>query len=141
MQQSILFVDDDELDLENLRRATRQLSLKYRCIYLDSYEAAYLYLKNNPVSFLVTDYYLGDGDAMELLREFPSTTAIILCGSWNMEIIIEALEEGAYDFIVKDCEGKFSKLLPILIERFVQNNMNQVRMVNQERKLQRLRSA
>lgn len=120
MKESILFVDDNDSDLEFLERSTRSLALKYNCIFLNSYSSAHKYLKNNSVSYLITDYYLGDGEAIELIKEFPFIPAIIITGSSDIEIVIEILRQGASDFVVKDCEGKYLKVLQVMIERTIE---------------------
>ena len=54
---------------------------------------------------IITDVRMGDKDGMEVLRSFkkisPETTVIMITASGSIETAIEAIREGAFDYISK----------------------------------------
>jgi diguanylate cyclase (GGDEF)-like protein/PAS domain S-box-containing protein len=74
-----------------------------------------------PYDVLLVDYNMPFLGGIEVLRAltwkgtFPPT--IIVTGEGNVEVAVEALKLGAADYIVKDVEMKYLKLLPMVIDQ------------------------
>jgi len=70
-------------------------------------EEALGHLRATPFDLLLTDLRLDSGSGLTLLAEVrqhsPDTAAIMLTGYASLESAIDALREGAYDYLVKPC--------------------------------------
>lgn len=113
----ILYMEDDpglaRLLQIKLNKSGYQIELAK-----DGKEGLYKY-DNGSYDILVIDYKMPELDGMQVLqalaRRGPLPPAILLTGAGNEEIAVEAMKMGAADYIVKDLEGKYFQLLPIVI--------------------------
>ncbi len=76
----------------------------------------------------MADYSLGDGNAFDIIDDFKNTPFILTTGNGDEQISVKALKEGAYDYIVKDFERNFSKLLPQAILKALKMQETQKRL-------------
>ncbi len=75
-------------------------------------------------SVVVADHVMPIYDGLEVIRTLasrgPLPPTIMITGSGDEQIAVEAMKLGARDYIVKDTEGRFLELLPAVIERVLQ---------------------
>jgi len=83
----------------------------------------------DPFDIVITDMRLGDQDGMEVLRSFkkfaPETTLIMITAFGSIETAIEAIREGAFDYISKPFkldEIKFTVQRALEQRRLLQEN-------------------
>jgi signal transduction histidine kinase len=73
---------------------------------------------------LVIDYQMPVMDGLQVLKKLVSNgtppPVIMLTGAGNEEIAVEAMKMGAIDYLVKDIDGKYFQLLPLVINEAVQ---------------------
>ncbi len=71
-------------------------------------------LHEQPFDLVLTDLRLGDDDGLEILAELrqlaPDTVAIVLTGYASLESAIQAMRQGAYDYLVKPTDVEELKL-------------------------------
>ena len=71
----------------------------------------------------VIDYMLADGDGMDLLRSLRAmdsgTPIVILTGHGSIDLAVQAMREGADDFITKPVE---LPALVLIVQRSVENS-------------------
>jgi PAS domain S-box-containing protein len=67
----------------------------------------------------LVDYMLGDGSGLELLKELGKIPAIVLSGEGNEQIAVQAMRQGAYDYLIKDVERNYLTVLPATIDNVV----------------------
>jgi signal transduction histidine kinase len=102
----ILVVDDEE----NLRITTAAILEKdgYIVDVAASGDEAVSLLKNVDYDLILTDLHMEGGDGLSLLnqirRQTPLTISVVLTGFASVESAIAALQEGAYDYLVKPCD-------------------------------------
>lgn len=99
----ILIVDDDKHTRDGLQRALRK---NYRVITAESAEAALQLLSaGQSVDLLLTDLRMPGTDGLGLLRRVlgisPQTICILLTAYGTVETAVEAMKQGAYDFLTK----------------------------------------
>ncbi|MGQ9801410.1 MAG: sigma-54-dependent transcriptional regulator [Candidatus Saccharicenans sp.] len=112
----ILIVEDDrmqrELIAENLRHEN------YRVFEAGNIQEALNLAAQNPVEIAVVDYKLGTESGLELIRELkkinPLITPIMVTAFASIETAVEAIKQGAYDYVVKPVD--FQKFL-LTLER------------------------
>ena len=104
----ILIVDDEQM-LRSLLSA--QLSERYLCDTAANYNEAVSLLGRRAYSLVITDLIMPGLGGIELLREviarFPETAVIIISGVDRPQRVLDALRQGAYDYLIKpfDCDA------------------------------------
>lgn len=98
---TILVVDDEVIIRDLCKRALKE----YRVLQAGTCsEALHLYEKE-PVDLILSDVMMPGGSGIDLLRKIkvlnPNAAVIIMTGFADKEIILNALKEGADDFINK----------------------------------------
>jgi DNA-binding NtrC family response regulator len=99
-----LLLVDDEADFRNTllkRMKRREVDVEG----VDSGEAALQWMKTHPVDVVVLDVRMPGMDGIEALRviksSYPLTEVIMLTGHASMEVAIEGMEKGAFDYLMK----------------------------------------
>ncbi|MBI2932844.1 MAG: sigma-54-dependent Fis family transcriptional regulator [Planctomycetes bacterium] len=99
----VLVVDDDrghaEATAESLERAG------FRCTLAFSGVEGLAKIDNGDYDIIITDLVMGDAPGIELVRRAkarsPDSEVIVMTGYPSYDTAVEALEEGAYDYIDK----------------------------------------
>ncbi len=107
MKQKILIVDDNQ-DMTRLLERMVENAMQLETFTAGSADAALQILKDNPVNCLLVDMKMPGMDGMDLLRHIRkkdvSLPVIIMTAYGAIETAVEAMKEGAYDFITKPFE-------------------------------------
>src|SRR5829696_7921011 len=102
----LLVVDDEE----SLRITTAAIFEKegYVVDTASSGDEAIELLNNTDYDLVLTDLHMEGGDGLSVLNQIrhhaPLTISIVLTGFASVESAIAALQEGAYDYLVKPCD-------------------------------------
>jgi two-component system response regulator PilR (NtrC family) len=101
--KSILIVDDEESIRESLEKVLSKAG--YVTANARSGNEALSYISSQAVDIVLTDLKMPDGDGLTLLKhlkkKFVDIEVILLTGYGTIETAVEAIKEGAYDFITK----------------------------------------
>jgi two-component system response regulator AtoC len=99
----LLVVDDDPVTLDLLKEVLSKEGYKVETAL--SGEEAITKGMDTLFDIIITDVRMGDKDGMEVLRSFkknsPETTVIMITAFGSIETAIEAIREGAFDYISK----------------------------------------
>ncbi len=99
----LLLVDDEVEFMQTLMR--RMKKRKVDVTGVNSGEEALAYLSRNPIDVVVLDVKMPGMDGIETLREIkkrmPLTEVIMLTGHANLEVAVEGMEIGAFDYLMK----------------------------------------
>ena len=102
-QAHLLVVDDDPVFLDLLKEVLTKEGYEVT-VALGGGEAIAKGMEN-PFDIVITDVRMEDKDGMEVLRAFkkhsPETTVIMITAFGSIETAIEAVREGAFDYISK----------------------------------------
>jgi DNA-binding NtrC family response regulator len=100
---SLLLVDDDRHVLTSMAEWLRTQS--YGVDETDSLAAAKATVDKKSFDLVIADIRLGDGDGFDLLahcrEQHPQTSVILMTGYGTVDIAIEAIRAGAFDFLTK----------------------------------------
>lgn len=121
----ILYLDDDRamarLAQKRLNRAGYDVEIAH-----DGDEALSIY-QNGAFDLLALDYRMPGYDGLEVIRKLAEQEKhppiIMVTGSGNEGVAVEALKMGASDYIVKDVDGGYLDLLPTVIEQVLQKQL------------------
>jgi signal transduction histidine kinase len=114
-QDRILIVDDSM----TVRAAlAKQLSIRYDCSQAHSYMDALNELRQSEFQIVITDINMPGLSGVELLRKinerYPETSVIMLTAVNRPQVVLEAMRDGAFDYLIKPCDPY---LLDLTIER------------------------
>src|SRR5215212_7052017 len=102
----LLVVDDEE----SLRITTAAIfeNEGYVVDTASSGDEAIALLSDSDYDLVLTDLHMEGGDGLSVLNQIrqsaPLTISVVLTGFASVESAIEALQEGAYDYLVKPCD-------------------------------------
>ena len=104
MTKTILVVDD-ELDMLQLLQRSLEKDIDCSVEVASSGEMALDQLDRHAVDLLVTDIRMSGMSGLELLQQvklaYPNLTVVMMTGFGEIEVAVEAMKQGAYDFITK----------------------------------------
>jgi two-component system NtrC family response regulator len=118
---TILVVEDDEMQRNLISENLRQE--RYEVFEAATSREALEIISQNPVEIAVVDYKLGDESGLELIKELktrnPLITTVMVTAFASIETAVEAIRQGAYDYVVKPIDlKKFLLVLERAGERF-----------------------
>jgi DNA-binding NtrC family response regulator len=140
MKQKILIVDDNP-DMTRMLERLIGNTLQQEILTAGSAEAALRMLKENTFNCLLVDMKMPGMDGIELMRHIkkkdPSLPVIIMTAYGAIETAVEAMKEGAYDFITKPFEEE--RLLHTVRralehERLLRRNLDLERRIREKEK-------
>lgn len=114
--QHLLIVEDDNIDQLAFERFAKTNDFPYTFQIVNSIRAAKFALQENKFDAIVSDFFLGDGTNFELLDLHLDIPLIVVTGTGSEEIAVDALKKGAYDYLIKDVDGYYLRMLPITIK-------------------------
>jgi HD-like signal output (HDOD) protein len=105
---TILFVDDEPMILDGLRRMLRPMADQWNMEFLDSGEKALARLAVGECDVVVTDMRMPGMNGAQLLtevmRRYPDTIRIVLSGQSEREMILQSIG-CAHQFLTKPCSA------------------------------------
>jgi DNA-binding NtrC family response regulator len=130
MGNRILIVDDEERICSLL--AKRLVMENYSCITTNTGKGALHHFYKNQFSLIISDVKMPEMDGLELLGNMkaldPDTMMIMMTGYPDIDIAVEAMRKGAYDFLVKpfDLESMVLTVRRALEKKELQEKLNLV---------------
>ena len=118
----VLYIEDDVVDRMAFERFVRSRSLGYECTMANSAQAAREHLATKRFDLVISDYALGDGTCLELLPSCRGMPFIVVTGTGSEETAVEAMKLGAADYLIKDAEGYYLKVLPATVSNVLQRH-------------------
>ncbi len=115
----VLLIEDDKLDQMAFERLIKEQELVYDYKIAGSFAQARNILASERFDIVITDYSLGDGTAFDVFNLTKDMPVIFSTGAGDEEIAIKAMKAGAYDYMVKDIERNYLKVLPQVIEKAI----------------------
>src|SRR4051794_16566882 len=103
----VLLAEDDEDDYLIVRaRLSNAEELAFDLTWAKTYDAALEAIKRDQHDVYLIDYRLGARDGLELLREAVAlgcrAPLILMTGSGDHAVDVEAMRVGAADYLIKD---------------------------------------
>lgn len=116
----ILVIDDDQGDFEMARSMIGQIDqrgVEYEVDWVPSFQEAVDAFRQNDFDFYIVDYFLEDGDGLDLVRMAREMGVrepiVMLTGRGSHEVDVEAMKAGASDYLVK------GRIDPDVLERTI----------------------
>ncbi len=117
----ILLIEDDKLDQVAFMRMAEDKELPYDCTAASSLAEAKDILARKQFDIIIADYLLGDGTSLDILDSTKNIPFILVTGAGDEEIAVTAWRAGAYDYLIKDDERNYLKIVPITVENAIRH--------------------
>ncbi|MEM9024313.1 MAG: ATP-binding protein, partial [Bacteroidota bacterium] len=80
----------------------------------------------------------GDGTAFDIMQERPDIPLIFVTGGGDEELAVKAMRQGAYDYLIKDPDYQYLKLLPLTVENALNHHVSNKKLEESERRYREL---
>ncbi|MEM7353358.1 MAG: EAL domain-containing protein [Acidobacteriota bacterium] len=122
----VLLIEDDTVDQMAFQRFVQQHSLPYAVTLASSAAEARRRLEGDTFDIVLTDYHLGDATGIEIIESRPGIPVIIITGAGDEETAVRAIRAGAYDYLVKDSERRYLKVMRVTIDKALEHHASEV---------------
>ncbi len=120
----VLLVEDDAVDRMACRRAlARNSDYEFVLSEAESGREGLQFAHEQKPDCVLLDYHLPDLNGLEFLAALTDEAGdvaipvMMLTGTDNAAIAVEAMKRGARDYLIKDMEHQYLELLPAIIQR------------------------
>lgn len=150
MARQLALIVDDEEDLRTLMRLSL-MRMGIDCLLAENLFDARQYLKSHHFDICLTDLNLPDGSGLQLVQhiaeDYPDLPVAVITAYGSMNLAIDALKAGAFDFVSKPLD---MPRLRELVEHALQvhrsatasaagDSLSEQRLIGQSKVMQQLR--
>jgi len=130
----ILLIEENQADQNAFERLMREEDFVCEYVIAGSVSDARRVLGTEKFDIVVTDYLFGDGTVFDIFELVNDTPVIVAAKGGNEGVAVKVMKAGAYDYLIKDPEQNYLKVLPVTIE-------NAIKRKTSDKRLQLLESA
>jgi DNA-binding NtrC family response regulator len=112
----LLYIEDDLVDRMAFQRFAESEQFPYEYAMAKSITEAKALLSSEEFECVIADYQLGDGTVFDILGFTIEIPVIITTGAGSEQIAVQAMKAGAYDYLIKDHEQNYLKVLQVTVE-------------------------
>lgn len=112
----VLAIEDDRVDQMALKRMFDDKKGEFEYRITGSIAEAMQLIDNENFDIVITDYRLGDGTGLDLIEHIKNMPIIVITGGGDEETAVRVLKSGAYDYLVKDLDRNYLKVLPLTVD-------------------------
>jgi len=124
----ILYIEDDEGLAKLLQRKMHREGFEVDLAY--DGKKGLSAIEKHAYDVLFIDYSMPGYSGIDIIRKLTSRgklpPTVMVTGAGDEKIAVEAIKLGAYDYIVKDVEGGYLELMPMVVEKI----LNQRKLVD-----------
>jgi len=129
----VLLIEDDKIDQTAFKQLVEDEKLPYDCTIAGSVSEANSILGADTFDIAIIDYVLGDGTAFDIFDSIKDIPFIIATGAGDEGVAVRAMKAGASDYLIKDHERNYLKVLPISIENVVKSKKTEEKLKTYDR--------
>ncbi len=142
----VVVVDDEPMLLAAVRRMLRSEGFEVQCFGSAPEARDVLLGGDHAVDAVLTDIHMPGMTGLELLGllhvERPDVPVVVMTGKATVQVAVDAMREGAYDFLVKPFEAKGSVAAAVnravAYRRLVQRNQDLQRQLAETRRFENI---
>lgn len=130
MTRRILYIEDDAFVGKLAKRRLEQEG--YEIVLCDDGNEGLQLLRSETFSLLLLDHMLPGMSGLDVLRAMqpePPCPVVMVSGSSELSVAVEAMRIGAADYVIKETDGSFLDLLPRTVSRVLMHE----RLVEEKR--------
>ncbi len=115
MKTKILYIEDDKVDQKAFERLIKNKELPYEFFLAETVKEAKSRIESGKFDIAIMDYKLGDGTAFDIFDDIGDIPFVMLTGSGDEEVAVKAMKAGARDYLIKDPDRNYLKVLPVIM--------------------------
>jgi len=121
----VLLIEDNKFDQMAFVRMLEKEKLCYDYTIAACVAEARKMAESKVFDVVISDYYLGDGTLFDIIDLVKNAPIIITTGVGSEEVVIKAMQEGAFDYLIKDLDRNYLKVLPVTIENAIKHKRSE----------------
>ena len=129
----VLLIEDDKIDQTAFKQLVEDEKLPYDCTIAGSVSEANSILGADTFDIAIIDYVLGDGTAFDIFDSIKDIPFIIATGAGDEGVAVRAMKAGASDYLIKDHERNYLKVLPVSVENVVKGKETEEKLKTYDR--------
>ncbi|MBC8282561.1 MAG: diguanylate cyclase [Nitrospinae bacterium] len=134
----VLLLEDNELDVEAIQRLMATQNLDYDLKVVSTCKETRQCLKEEKYDVVLLDSHVPDASGLSILSELNGVPAIIITGQGDEDTAVQALKEGASDYLVKDNSGMYLHLLPTVVKETIVKQQLRQEKIQAEKEREKL---
>jgi PAS domain S-box-containing protein len=119
-KKKLLRIEGDKIEQIAFLKLTEKDEFSYdfdiSCSVAEAKEA----IHSKKYDIVISDCSFGDGTVFDIIDELEDTPIVVTARRGDEEIAIKALKLGAFDYLIKDIDNLYLKMLPVKIEKILQ---------------------
>jgi len=135
---NVLLVEDDLIDQMAFKRLVREGDLNFTYDIVSSVAEAFRFLEENTYDAIISDHDIGDGTAFDIMENNRDIPTILVTGAGDEEVAVRAMRQGAYDYLIKDPEHYYLKVLPITVQNAIRHHESDQKLRESEERFREL---
>jgi DNA-binding NtrC family response regulator len=118
-QYNIMRVEDDRVDRMAFERSVKESGSPHNYTVASSIAEAKAVLNSTGFDAVITDYRLGDGTVFDIFEIGVDAPIVVVTVAGGEETAVRAIGAGAYDYLVKDPDNNYLRVLPTTVTNAV----------------------
>lgn len=135
----LLIIEYEEVDRLDFMRFTHSLELPFTFDMACSVKEAKYLIKKIKFDVIISDFFLGDGTAIEIIDLKIDIPFIVLAKVGSEEEAVNAIKNGASDYVIKDINGNYLKLISTTVSKAYNYFLAEKKLKNHHDNLKLLR--
>jgi PAS domain S-box-containing protein len=119
-RHSVLLIEDDKGEQILFLRYVKKNNVPYDYTIASSVAEAKTVLDSKRFDVILSDYLLGDGTAFDIFDLKIDAPIIVVTGSGDEAVAAKAMKAGAYDYLIKDPDANYLKVLPSTVDHVIE---------------------
>jgi len=119
VKSRVLLIEDNKTEQMTLIQLLRDRNSKYDYVMVGSVTEAKEIVEAVHFDVIITDFVLSDGTVFNIFESIKEIPIIVVTEGGDEGIAVKAMKAGAYDYIIKDPELNYLKVLPMTIENAI----------------------
>ncbi|MDH5397375.1 MAG: PAS domain S-box protein [Cyclobacteriaceae bacterium] len=125
---SVLLIEDNKVDQLAFKRMVKTEGNLYDYQIAGSVAEGHKILQDHDFDVVITDYYLGDGTAFDIISDIKDTPIIFMTGSGDEKLAVDAMKSDVFDYLVKDNNYHYLSVLPSVISKAINFHVTQKKL-------------
>lgn len=123
VKSRVLLIEDNNNEQMALKQLPGEKSNKYEYVLARSIAEARELVETGSFDVIISDFLLKDGTVFNIFESIKDIPIIVVTEGGDEGIAVKAMKAGAYDYIIKDPELNYLKVLPVTIENAIKRKV------------------
>ncbi len=117
----ILLVENNKVEKNSFSSSIEKANAQYDYVLAATVLEVRNLLNSRKIDVVISDYDIGDGTVHDIFNLDHELPVIVVAGGGDVEVAVKAMKAGACDYIIKDAELNYLKILPVTISNAIKH--------------------